>query len=301
MPQFSRRFSVLSQVAARDIAAEDAAAALSEDIGDGDISAGLVLANTRGTGLLYARESAVLCGREWFEECFLQLDKTAEFVWHAEEGGDVTPGMIVGETRAGFRALLGGERSALNFLQTLSATAGVAREMQQLAGDVLVVDTRKTLPKLRAAQKYAVRIGGAHNHRHGLFDEILIKENHAAAAGGITAAWQKARQITDEARIQVEVRTFAELKEALSAGVQRILLDNFSIIDLQDAVRQAGGRAELEASGDIHADNIAAVSATGVSRISIGALTKHVRAVDFSFILSGENDENDAIRAGVGV
>ena len=223
MPQFSRRFNVLWQVAARDIAAEDAAAALSEDIGDGDISAGLVLANTRGTGLLYARESAVLCGREWFEECFLQLDTTAEFVWHAEEGGEVTPGMIVGETRAGFRALLGGERSALNFLQTLSATAGVAREMQQLAGDVLVVDTRKTLPKLRAAQKYAVRIGGAHNHRHGLFDEILIKENHAAAAGGITAAWQKARQITDDARIQVEVRTFAELEEALSAGVRRII------------------------------------------------------------------------------
>lgn len=279
---------------ARNIAAEDAAAALSEDIGDGDISAGLVSRNARGTGILYARESAVLCGREWFEECFLQLDKTAEFVWHLEEGGNTVPEKIVGEVRASFRSLLGGERSALNFLQTLSATATVARELQGLAGDVLVLDTRKTLPKLRAAQKYAVCIGGAHNHRQGLFDEILIKENHAAAAGGITAAWQKSREITDEARIQVEVRTFGELSEALSAGVGRILLDNFSISDLQAAVRETGGRAELEASGNIGADNIVAVARTGVSRISIGGMTKHVKAVDFSFILREDDNEDDA-------
>ncbi|MBE8158181.1 MAG: carboxylating nicotinate-nucleotide diphosphorylase [Betaproteobacteria bacterium] len=273
-------------MAKNDIAADaaaDAAAALAEDIGGGDLSAGLVDNSAPRTGILRVRENTVLCGRLWFESCFLQLDSAAAFNWRAAEGGEIAAGQTVCEVRALPRALLGGERAALNFLQTLSATAFAARRMQKLAGKTAVTDTRKTLPKLRAAQKYAVRIGGAQNHRLGLFDEILIKENHIAAAGGIAAVLQKARAVADESRLQIEVRNLPELAAALAAGARRILLDNFSAAGLRRAVKQTGGRAELEASGNISEDNIAAVAATGVDRISSGALTKNIRAADFSF------------------
>ena len=273
-------------------AAADAAAALAEDIGGGDLSAALVDNTAARTGVLCVRENTVLCGRPWFESCFLQLDKNTVFDWRAAEGGEISAGQTVCEVRALPRALLGGERSALNFLQTLSATALAARRMQKLAGKTIVADTRKTLPKLRAAQKYAVRTGGAHNHRLGLFDEILIKENHLAASGGIAAALQKARAITEESRIQIEARNLEELAAALDAGAKRILLDNFSTANLRRAVQQTGGRAELEASGNISEETAAAVAATGVDRISSGALTKNIRAADFSFIVrASKNNE----------
>ena len=266
-------------------ASADAAEALAEDIGGGDISAELVAADVPATGVLYSRETAVLCGRAWLEACFLHLDKAARFVWQINEGEELSADAVVCEVCANWRALLSGERAALNFLQTLSATATAARRQQQLAGAVKITDTRKTLPKLRVAQKYAVRIGGAHNHRHGLFDEILIKENHAVGGGGIAAALCRARQLIDENRIQTEVRDLAELDVALEAGARRILLDNFSIDDLRRAVQQTDGRAELEASGNIGEDRLPEVAATGVQRISIGGMTKNVRAVDFSFII----------------
>ncbi|MGI9305994.1 MAG: carboxylating nicotinate-nucleotide diphosphorylase [Gammaproteobacteria bacterium] len=267
-------------------AAADAAAALAEDIGGGDISAALIENAPPCAGIVYAKSAAVLCGRPWFESCFLQLDGDAAFDWRAPEGGEISSGDKVCEVRALPRALLSGERSALNFLQTLSATATAARRMQKRAGAAVIADTRKTLPKLRAAQKYAVRTGGARNHRMGLFDEILIKENHIAAAGGIAAALQKARGAAAEEKIQIETRSLEELSAALSAGARRILLDNFSPADLRRAVAQTNGRAELEASGGITEDNIAAVAATGVDRISSGSITKNICAADFSFILS---------------
>ena len=194
--------------------------------------------------------------------------------------------MTVCEVQAETRALLTAERSALNFLQTLSATATAARRYQKLAGGAKVTDTRKTLPKLRVAQKYAVRTGGACNHRLGLYDEILIKENHIMAAGGIAAVLAAAYNMLPESRVQIEVRTINDLRTALAAGARRVLLDNFSIADIQSAVQIAQGRAELEASGGVEENNIAALAATGVDRISIGALTKNIRAVDFSLVLA---------------
>ena len=273
--------------------AADVAAALAEDIGGGDLSAALIADTVPRIGRLYSREKAVLCGRPWFEACFTQLDAGAIFIWHTPEGGDLPVAALVCEVRAAPQALLSGERCALNFLQTLSATATAARRFQQLAGATVITDTRKTLPKLRAAQKYAVRIGGAHNHRQGLFDEILIKENHAAAAGGIAVAVQKARTLVAEDAIQVEVHTAEELDTALAAGAQRILLDNFSLAALRQAVQKAGRRAQLEASGGVTEATVAAVAATGVARISVGALTKHVRATDFSFIIAGAGGGDD--------
>lgn len=265
--------------------AADVAAALAEDIGSGDLSAALIADNAPRLGELYSRETAVLCGRPWFETCFTQLDGAATFIWHTPEGGELTAGALVCQVRAAPHALLSGERCALNFLQTLSATATAARRFQQLAGKTVITDTRKTLPQLRVAQKYAVRSGGAHNHRQGLFDEILIKENHVAAAGGLVAALQKARTVTSEENIQVEVRTAEELATALAAGARRLLLDNFSLAALRQAVQQTGGRAQLEASGGVTEATVAAVAATGVERISVGALTKHIRAADFSFVI----------------
>ena len=273
----------------RKQAREDAAAALAEDIGDGDLSAGLIDDAIKLSGVLYARAAAVLCGQAWFEACFLHLDNAATFNWQAAEGDDINSNDVLCEVKADAKALLSGERSALNFLQTLSATATVARRLQRLAGDVVVVDTRKTLPKLRVAQKYATRAGGAHNHRQGLFDEILIKENHIAAAGGIENAIARAYKITTARHIQIEARDEQELYRALAAGARRILLDNFSIPALQKAVKQAREQmptVELEASGGVSEDNIVAIAATGVDRISVGELTKNIRAIDFSFLIN---------------
>ena len=271
-----------------DIAARDAAAALAEDVGGGDLSAAMVAEGAAACGRLICRDNATLCGRAWFEQCFLQLDSAAEFAWRFEDGDDIAADSVVCETHAAARALLSGERSAINFLQTLSATATCARRMRRLAPRGLVVDTRKTIPKLRAAQKYAAKTGGVHNHRQGLFDEILIKENHLAAAGGIAAALQKARRLIAEEKIQIEVGDRRQLDEALAAGARRILLDNWPPDDLAAAVRHVGGRAELEASGGVDESNIAAIAAAGVDRVSVGAITKHVRAVDFSFAIVGE-------------
>ncbi len=267
----------------------DVTAALAEDVGSGDLSAALADATVR-RGVLYCREAAVLCGQAWFEQCFLQLDKNAAFVWQFNDGDNVEANSQVCEVSADCRALLSGERSALNFLQTLSATATTARRLQQIVPQTIITDTRKTLPKLRVAQKYAVGVGGATNHRQGLFDEILIKENHLATAGGIAAALQKAQEIMkekniDEDKIQIEVQTMEELKIALAAGAQRVLLDNFTLDALAEAVRFTGGRAQLEASGGADESSLAALAATGVQRISVGALTKHLRAVDFSFLI----------------
>ena len=276
----------------------DVRSALAEDVGAGDLSAALIAPDARARGVLTCREGGiVLCGAAWFEECFRELDAGAVFGWRCREGDEIPEGGEVAEVSGLARALLSGERSALNFLQTLSGTATAARRMLGLTGGrAVLADTRKTLPKLRFAQKHAVRVGGARNHRAGLYDEILLKENHLALSGGgaggaagadgsgmIRAAL--ASGIGRE-RVQVEVRNLAEMESALDAGAVRILLDNFSVEDLRAAVRANGGRAELEASGGADEGNLAEIAATGVDRISSGAMTKNVRAADFSFALT---------------
>ena len=279
-----------------DVVASDVRAALAEDVGAGDLSAGLVAAGARARGVLTCRDAGVvLCGRAWFEECFRVLDGGARFEWRCAEGEVVAQGGEAAEVFGEGRALLAGERCALNFLQTLSATATAARRLRGIVeeaggGRVVLTDTRKTIPKLRVAQKYAARVGGARNHREGLFDEILIKENHVAlAAGGLAGAVREALGSgIGEGRVQVEVRSLGEMREALGAGAVRILLDNFSLEELREAVRENKGAAELEASGGADEGNIAAIAATGVDRVSCGAMTKNVRAADFSFVLAGE-------------
>lgn len=263
------------------------AAALREDVGDGDLSAALIAADARASAALVCREAAVLCGAAWFEEVFAQVDAAARIEWRFDDGDALQAGDAVCRITGPARALLTAERTAINLLQTLSATATAARRLADaVAGaGARITDTRKTLPGLRRAQKYAAAVGGARNHRLGLFDQILIKENHIAAAGGIAAALQRAREImpaADASRIEIEVETLAQLDEALAAGARRIMLDNFSLDDLRAAVAAAAGRAELEASGDITLDNARAMAATGVDFISVGALTKHISAVDFS-------------------
>ena len=273
----------------------DVRSALAEDVGAGDLSAALIAPNARARGVLTCREGGVvLCGAAWFEECFRELDAGAVFGWRCREGDEIPEGGEVAEVSGLARALLSGERSALNFLQTLSGTATAARRMLGLTGGrAVLADTRKTLPKLRFAQKYAVRVGGARNHRAGLYDEILLKENHLALSGGGAAGAGGSGMIRaalasgiGRERVQVEVRSLAEMESALDAGAVRILLDNFSVEDLRAAVRANGGRAELEASGGADEGNLAEIAATGVDRISSGAMTKNVRAADFSFALT---------------
>ena len=279
----------------REEVLRDARAALAEDVGAGDLSAALVGADARACGALICREDgAVLCGADWFEECFRQLDAGADFAWRFRDGEEMTRDAEVVAVKGLARALLTAERSALNFLQTLSATATAARRMREKMGNktgAVLVDTRKTIPLLRFAQKYAARIGGARNHRMGLFDEILVKENHIAAAGGdVGLATRRALAAGVGAdKVQVEVRNLAEMEAALAAGAARILLDNFSPEELRAAVRQNNGRAELEASGGADESGIAALAAAGVDRISCGAITKNVRAVDFSFIVKADS------------
>jgi len=258
--------------------------ALEEDVGDGDVSAALIPANRIWSAHVLCREAAILCGRPWFDGVFRLLDERVQIHWLVEDGDAVNAGQRLCELQGPARSLLTGERTALNFLQTLSGTATRARRYADAVANypTRILDTRKTLPGLRRAQKYAVRCGGCHNHRMGLFDAFLIKENHIAAAGSITAAVAAAAQSTTGLLIEVEVETLQQLDEALAAGVTRILLDNFSVDALREAVRRVNGRAQLEASGGIDLENIAAFAATGVDYISIGALTKHVRAVDLS-------------------
>ncbi len=260
------------------------AAALEEDIGSGDLTASLLPADLAAHARVVNREAAVLCGKAWFEACFHALDTNASIRWHAHEGEAIQPGQILCELSGNARALLSAERPALNFLQTLSGTATATRRYADAikGTGAVVMDTRKTLPGLRLAQKYAVRAGGGANQRVGLFDGILIKENHIAAAGGVAQVMQAAFALDAGVSIQIEVESLDELDQALAAGAKLILLDNFSIGQMREAVALTQGRAVLEASGNITLENIRAVAETGVARISIGSLTKHVRAVDLS-------------------
>lgn len=260
--------------------------ALAEDVGTGDLTAALLPAAARMRARVIVREPAIVCGRAWVEAVYRSLDPTIKLQWRAGDGARVAAGDIVLELDGPARALVTGERAALNFLQTLSGTATATRAyVDAVAGTkARILDTRKTVPGLRQAQKYAVRCGGGSNHRAGLYDAILIKENHIAAAGSVTAALRAAQAIARPAAafVECEVETLAQLDEALAAGAARLLLDNFALGDLRAAVALTAGRAQLEASGGIDLANVRAVAETGVDFISIGALTKHVRAADLS-------------------
>ncbi len=264
-------------------------AALTEDIGPGDLTASLIPAGRLARAAVISREAGVLCGRAWFARCVTELDPTAEIAWHAEDGDAISPNQLLCEIRGDARALLSAERSALNFLQMLSAVASKARVYADaIAGTkAQVVDTRKTLPGLRIAQKYAVRCGGGGNHRLALWDAILIKENHIHAAGGIpqalAAAEIAAKNAVDRCKfIQVEVESLDELKIALAAGAKMILLDNFTLAMMREATLINAGQAVLEASGNVSLETIRGIAETGVDRISVGALTKDVKALDLS-------------------
>ncbi|MBL8478517.1 MAG: carboxylating nicotinate-nucleotide diphosphorylase [Sterolibacteriaceae bacterium] len=260
-------------------------AALAEDIGGGDLTALLSPADKRSLGTVVSREDAVLAGTAWFDSCFRRLDPLTEIRWNLRDGDSIRAGEVVCEIEASTRALLTAERAALNFLQLLSATATMTRlHVDAIAGTgARIVDTRKTLPGLRLAQKYAVTCGGGKNHRLGLYDGILIKENHIMAAGGVTAALEQARAIgRNDVFIQIEVETLEQLAEALDAGARMILLDNMNLAQMRQAVGLTAGRAELEASGGVSLETVRAIAETGVDRISVGGLTKNVRAVDLS-------------------
>ncbi len=263
---------------------QQVAAALAEDIGDGDISAELIDPAARLDTELLVREDAVLCGTRWFDEAFRQCDPTIAIAWQARDGDDVAAGSVVGRVAGPARGLLTAERSALNFLQTLSGTATATRALTRRIAHTRcrILDTRKTIPLLRRAQKYAVACGGGVNHRLGLFDAYLIKENHLAASAGIPATAARARALHPDRLLEIEVENLAQLEQAIDAGVDRVLLDNFSLDALTQAVQLNRGRVELEASGNIDAGNLVAIAETGVDFVSIGALTKHLRAVDFS-------------------
>lgn len=265
-------------------------AALAEDVGAGDLTASLVDADAVVGAQIIARESLVLCGEEWVNEVFRQVDENIIIDWYIGDGGRAEENDIICKLVGPARALLTGERTALNFLQTLSSTATItARYVKAIEGTrAKVLDTRKTIPGLRLAQKYAVTCGGGQNHRVGLFDAILIKENHIKSAGGITAALQAAGELGADVLIEVEVESHNELLEALNAGAQRVLLDNFPIEDLNAAVETNHGygyvAAELEASGNVTLDTIREIAETGVDYISTGALTKNVSAADLSML-----------------
>lgn len=258
--------------------------ALAEDIGSGDITAQLIPAEQTAEANIITRENCIFCGKAWVEEVFRQLDPQVQIIWHIEDGQTAAANSILFTLKGSARSLLTGERAALNFVQTLSGTATISkRYADQVAHTgVKLLDTRKTIPGLRTAQKYAVACGGCHNHRIGLYDAFLIKENHIAACGGIGKAVAAARSIAPGTPIEVEVETFAELDQALEANTDIIMLDNFSIDDMKKAVAINTGRAKLEASGNINEQTLIPTAETGVDFISIGGLTKHCRAVDLS-------------------
>jgi nicotinate-nucleotide pyrophosphorylase (carboxylating) len=269
-----------------DIAAQ-VAAALREDVGSGDLTANLIPAAHLARGTVISRNDAVLCGRPWATETFHQLDPAIQLKWNADDGERLKAGQIVFELTGAARAILTGERTALNFLQLLSATATETRRyVDAIAGTgCTILDTRKTLPGLRLAQKYAVRCGGARNLRLGLYDMVLIKENHIATAGSIAAAIAAARRAAPNVKVEVEVESLAEFDEALAASPDIIMLDDFPHADLRVAVernRAAGKSVQLEASGGVTLQTVRALAETGVDLISVGALTKDVRAIDLS-------------------
>ncbi|WP_434516524.1 carboxylating nicotinate-nucleotide diphosphorylase [Dechloromonas sp. ARDL1] len=269
-------------------------AALAEDVGAGDLTASLVPGERRVKATVISREAGVLCGTAWFDECVRRCDPTATVTWHGADGDRIAPNQLLCEIDGNGRALLTAERSALNFLQLLSAVASKARiYADAIAGTkAQVVDTRKTLPGLRIAQKYAVRAGGGGNHRLALWDAILIKENHIHAAGGIAQAMAAAKLVAEQAKdrckfIQIEVESLDELNQALNAGATMILLDNFSLEMMREASRINANRAILEASGNVTLETIRGIAETGVDRISVGALTKDVKALDLSMRFVG--------------
>ena len=271
--------------------ADDARRALAEDVGDGDLTAALVPEDTQASATVIAREPACVCGRPWFDEVFHQMSHRVVIDWRVSEGGVVSAEGIICELRGPARVLLTGERTALNFLQLLSAVATQARAYADaVAGTTArILDTRKTIPGLRLAQKYAVTTGGAENHRTGLFDGVLIKENHIAAAGGIQVAVETARAATSGAIIEVEVENLDQCREALAAEPDRLLLDNFSVADLHAAVEMRNARAPdigLEASGGITVETVRDIAEAGVEFISVGSLTKNIRAIDLSMQFS---------------
>jgi nicotinate-nucleotide pyrophosphorylase (carboxylating) len=267
---------------------DQVARALAEDLGRGDLTAALVPAGRAGRATVVTREAAVVCGRPWFDEVFRQLDPEVRVSWNVDEGSTVAAGQRLCTLDGPARTLLTGERTALNFLQTLSATATVARRYADALSGLpcRVLDTRKTIPGLRQAQKYAVRCGGGSNHRMGLYDGILVKENHIMAAGSIAAAVDSARAQGARVPVEVEVETLDELRQALDAGADMALLDEFSLEDLRAAVAlnhsHANGPIRLEASGSVTLDSIREIAATGVDFVSVGSLTKHLRAIDLS-------------------
>ncbi len=262
--------------------------ALAEDIGTGDITAQLVAPNTQAHAQVISRDSATIAGFAWFEACFLQLDPSIKIDWRVKEGDDIAAYQTLCHIEGNARILLTAERPALNFLQTLSATSTQVQQAVDLVSDtgVTLLDTRKTLPGLRQAQKYAVLCGGGKNHRMGLYDAFLIKENHISAAGSITKAIKQARQIAPDKAVQTEVENIKQLKDALSVDVDSVLLDNFSIEQLREAVKLCAGRCKLEASGGVDAKTLRQIAETGVDYISLGSFTKHIHAVDLSMRLS---------------
>ncbi|WP_275096424.1 carboxylating nicotinate-nucleotide diphosphorylase [Sedimenticola hydrogenitrophicus] len=277
------RSAELSLPSPQDIQAQ-VRLALAEDLGTGDRTAALIPADARSRVRVVCREAAVVCGVAWFAEVFRQLDPGIVIDWFFRDGELIDADRLVCELNGNTRALLSGERTALNYLQTLSGTATLARQYADaVAGTgVRILDTRKTVPGLRLQQKYAVTCGGCHNHRIGLFDAVLIKENHIKAAGSVTAAVKRAQALASDIEIEVEVESLAELEEALAAGARRILLDNFTPELLRRAVKRADGQARLEASGGVSLETIREIAEAGVDDISVGALTKDVRAIDLS-------------------
>jgi nicotinate-nucleotide pyrophosphorylase (carboxylating) len=277
-----------SENALRELARIDVARALFEDVGSGDLTAGLIDPARQARARVLAREAAVICGAPWVAATLHQIEPAAQLQWRVQEGQRCAPDEVVLEITGPARGLLTAERTLLNFLQLLSAvathTAAFVQAVQSVPGNrAQIVDTRKTLPGLRLAQKYAVRTGGGSNHRIGLYDAVLVKENHIAAAGGVTAVLQRAAAVAPTAKfVEIEVETLAQLQEALIAGASMVLLDNMSLEMMREAVRVNAGRAILEVSGGVTMATVRDIAATGVDRISIGALTKDIKAVDFS-------------------
>lgn len=280
-----KHLSEFTLVDLRELALRDVSLALAEDVGAGDLTAALIDAERPARARIVAREAAVICGTPWVEAAVLSLDPQARLTWHVTEGQRCVPDQTVLTIQGLAQPLLTAERTALNFLQLLSAVATkTAVFVDAVAGTCAqIVDTRKTLPGLRLAQKYAVTSGGGVNHRIGLFDAVLIKENHIAAAGGVAQVLQRVRETAPEARfVEIEVETLAQLDEALACGATMVLLDNMDIPTLQEAVKRNAGRAVLEISGGVNLQTVRSLAETGVDRISIGALTKDVKAIDFS-------------------
>ena len=274
-----------SESSLAELAHADVARALAEDVGSGDLTAGLIDPHRSAIARVIARESAVICGQVWVDAALLQCDSAARITWHVQDGERCKPGQVVVQVQGRAQAMLTAERTALNFLQLLSAVASkTALYADTVKGTAAcIVDTRKTLPGLRLAQKYAVRMGGGTNHRIGLYDAVLIKENHIAAAGGIAQVLARAATVASQADfVEIEVETLAQLAEALDAGARMVLLDNMDLPTLREAVRLNQGRAILEISGGVALEGLRSLAETGVDRISVGGLTKDVKAIDFS-------------------